>query len=276
MLLDHGTLILAEERGLPLETRAEWSALALSAPVPVAECIRVGHAIYVRDEPGRRWPAAEGSRAFAALPLIVSGRPLGALALSFSQAAGVRRRRARPARGARDAERRGGGARAALRARARGRADAPGVAAAAGAARHPGARPRRAAARRHAGARRRRRLLRRVHALATVRWGLAIGDVCGKGVDAAALTALARHTMRAAAHEGHPPGAVLRALNRAVLAETRPGEFLTAIFARVEASPRWRLRVRARLRRPSRAGPAGPRRGDQAARLLGHADRGRR
>ena len=31
-------------------------------------------------------------------------------------------------------------------------------------------------------------------------WGIAIGDVCGKGVDAAALTALARHTMRAAAH----------------------------------------------------------------------------
>ena len=31
-------------------------------------------------------------------------------------------------------------------------------------------------------------------------WGVAIGDVCGKGVDAAALTALARHTVRAAAH----------------------------------------------------------------------------
>ena len=43
--------------------------------------------------------------------------------------------------------------------------------------------------------------------------------------------------MRAAAHEGHPPGAVLRALNRAVLAETRPGEFLTAIFARLQARP---------------------------------------
>ena len=33
-------------------------------------------------------------------------------------------------------------------------------------------------------------------------WGIAIGDVCGKGVDAAALTALARHTVRAAAVEG--------------------------------------------------------------------------
>ena len=50
-------------------------------------------------------------------------------------------------------------------------------------------------------------------------WGLAIGDVCGKGVDAAALTALSRHTVRAAAVEGHTPSDVLRALNRAVLAD---------------------------------------------------------
>ena len=67
-------------------------------------------------------------------------------------------------------------------------------------------------------------------------WGIAIGDVCGKGVDAAALTALARHTMRAAANERVSPAAVLRALNRAVLAESRTGQFLTAIFARIEGS----------------------------------------
>ena len=93
MLIDQGSLILVEERGLPLETRAEWSAVSLSAPIPAAECVRVGHAIYVTDEADltRRWPVleglrrSEGSRSFAALPLIVSGRPLGALALSFSQ-----------------------------------------------------------------------------------------------------------------------------------------------------------------------------------------------
>ena len=67
-------------------------------------------------------------------------------------------------------------------------------------------------------------------------WGLAIGDVCGKGVDAAALTALSRHTVRAAAIEGHTPADVLRALNRAVLQDARTGQFLTAIFARVEGS----------------------------------------
>jgi plasmid stability protein len=75
-------------------------------------------------------------------------------------------------------------------------------------------------------------------------WGIAIGDVCGKGVDAAALTALARHTVRAAAHEQASPASVLEALTRAVLAESRPGQFLTAIFARLTALPRGRFELR--------------------------------
>ena len=41
--------------------------------------------------------------------------------------------------------------------------------------------------------------------------------------------------MRAAAVEGAAPSHVLRALNRAVLAEGRPGQFLTAIYARLRA-----------------------------------------
>jgi serine phosphatase RsbU (regulator of sigma subunit) len=75
-----------------------------------------------------------------------------------------------------------------------------------------------------------------VFAIGDGAWGLAIGDVCGKGVDAAALTALARHTIRAAAAEGHSPAQVLRALNRAVLADARPAQFLTAIFARLDGT----------------------------------------
>jgi serine phosphatase RsbU (regulator of sigma subunit) len=70
-------------------------------------------------------------------------------------------------------------------------------------------------------------------ALADGAWGVAIGDVCGKGVDAAALTALARHTVRAAAHAYDSPAAVLNALNRAVIDDGRTGQFLTAIFARL-------------------------------------------
>jgi PAS domain S-box-containing protein len=62
------------------------------------------------------------------------------------------------------------------------------------------------------------------------RWGIAIGDVCGKGPEAAALTALARYTIRAVADRG--PGQVLSLLNEAVLRDQGVDErFLTALFA---------------------------------------------
>ncbi|MGI9031770.1 MAG: SpoIIE family protein phosphatase [Ilumatobacteraceae bacterium] len=48
------------------------------------------------------------------------------------------------------------------------------------------------------------------------RWGLLIGDVCGKGVEAAAVTATARHTARAAAMHLRGPDAVLRWVHEAV------------------------------------------------------------
>ena len=66
------------------------------------------------------------------------------------------------------------------------------------------------------------------------RWGVVMGDVCGKGVGAAALTALARYTVRAGAIEGEP-AAVLRLLNRAIL-DTDVGErFCTLAHAKIEA-----------------------------------------
>jgi len=51
------------------------------------------------------------------------------------------------------------------------------------------------------------------------RWGLFLGDVCGKGASAAALTSLIRYTLRAAASYDLDPANVLRALNTAVHAE---------------------------------------------------------
>ena len=48
-------------------------------------------------------------------------------------------------------------------------------------------------------------------------WALVIGDVCGKGAEAAALTALARYTLRAAAQHTRRPQAVLLELNEALL-----------------------------------------------------------
>jgi PAS domain S-box-containing protein len=64
-------------------------------------------------------------------------------------------------------------------------------------------------------------------------WGFVIGDVCGKGPEAAALTALARYTIRALSD--HPPATVLRRLNEAILRDNEmiAQRFLTAIFARV-------------------------------------------
>ena len=66
-------------------------------------------------------------------------------------------------------------------------------------------------------------------------WGVAIGDVCGKGAPAAALTALARYSLRAAAVHNFDPADVLRELNTAVLAdETMDGRFCSVVFARLE------------------------------------------
>lgn len=48
------------------------------------------------------------------------------------------------------------------------------------------------------------------------RWMLAIGDVCGKGPRAAAVTALARHTMRAAAMSGQSPQVIVVSVHEAL------------------------------------------------------------
>jgi serine phosphatase RsbU (regulator of sigma subunit) len=63
------------------------------------------------------------------------------------------------------------------------------------------------------------------------RWGVAIGDVRGKGPQAAALTALARYTIRALGE--HDAARVLALLNDAVLRETGSlaDRFMTAVVA---------------------------------------------
>jgi serine phosphatase RsbU (regulator of sigma subunit) len=59
-------------------------------------------------------------------------------------------------------------------------------------------------------------------------WGVAIGDVCGEGPDTAAVTAVARHAIRALAHLDADPEAVLRAVNDIMLTEDFGGRFVTA------------------------------------------------
>lgn len=48
-------------------------------------------------------------------------------------------------------------------------------------------------------------------------WMLVVGDVCGRGIQAASMTGLTRHTVRAAALHASSPAAVLSDLNRVLL-----------------------------------------------------------
>jgi sigma-B regulation protein RsbU (phosphoserine phosphatase) len=62
-------------------------------------------------------------------------------------------------------------------------------------------------------------------------WGFFLGDVSGKGVEAAAVTALARYTLRAAAVYDADPAAVLRNLNTVLYQEYRDdARYCTVVF----------------------------------------------
>lgn len=60
---------------------------------------------------------------------------------------------------------------------------------------------------------------------------LVVGDVCGKGAEAAALTGFLRHTTAAYAREESSPARVLAQVNRAMLEQDFDGRFATAILA---------------------------------------------
>ncbi|GGQ05451.1 histidine kinase [Actinomadura coerulea] len=68
------------------------------------------------------------------------------------------------------------------------------------------------------------------------RWGLVLGDVCGKGVEAAVVTSLARYTVRAVATEAESPADVLRKLNSSLLGHDAE-RFCTAVYAGIESGP---------------------------------------
>jgi serine phosphatase RsbU (regulator of sigma subunit) len=62
-------------------------------------------------------------------------------------------------------------------------------------------------------------------------WAALIGDVQGKGPDAAAVTALARHTLRAGAVYEQRPSGVLALLHRALREQRSDGRFCTVAHA---------------------------------------------
>jgi len=66
-------------------------------------------------------------------------------------------------------------------------------------------------------------------------WTAVIGDVCGKGPEAASLTALARYTIRTASSPDSTPSEVLRTLHDSISAEHADLRFCTAALARIQA-----------------------------------------
>ncbi|HEX4760300.1 MAG TPA: SpoIIE family protein phosphatase [Thermoleophilaceae bacterium] len=63
------------------------------------------------------------------------------------------------------------------------------------------------------------------------RWGIVVGDVCGKGAAAATVTALARYTLRATAIHEREPTAILGVLNEALLRHDPDQRFCTVALA---------------------------------------------
>ena len=68
-------------------------------------------------------------------------------------------------------------------------------------------------------------------------YGFAIGDVCGTGPEAAAVTGLARHALRLLAREGLGGPAVLERLNAAILDEGSRSRFLTLLYGELVPQP---------------------------------------
>jgi serine phosphatase RsbU (regulator of sigma subunit) len=73
-------------------------------------------------------------------------------------------------------------------------------------------------------------------------WAALIGDVQGKGPDAAAVTALARHTLRAGAVYEQRPSGVLALLHKALREQRSDGRFCTVAHAHLRIG-RGRLQV---------------------------------
>jgi sigma-B regulation protein RsbU (phosphoserine phosphatase) len=63
-------------------------------------------------------------------------------------------------------------------------------------------------------------------------WSIVIGDVCGKGPEAAALAALVRYTTRAAAIQTRRPRLVLTLVNEVVVRQSEE-QFCTAAYVRL-------------------------------------------
>lgn len=66
---------------------------------------------------------------------------------------------------------------------------------------------------------------------AVLGWALVMGDVCGKGPEAAELTALSRYTVRTAAMSDDKPSCILQTLNEAILRQRSDNRFCTIAYS---------------------------------------------
>jgi serine phosphatase RsbU (regulator of sigma subunit)/anti-sigma regulatory factor (Ser/Thr protein kinase) len=69
------------------------------------------------------------------------------------------------------------------------------------------------------------------------RWRFALGDVCGTGPEAAAVTGLARHTLRLLAREDYGVAAVLDRLNQALFEEGPRARLITVLHGELTPRP---------------------------------------
>lgn len=76
-----------------------------------------------------------------------------------------------------------------------------------------------------------------VFAIDGTRWGVLLGDVCGKGAQAAALTSLIRYTVRTLAQAHPEPSEVLRGLNVILMRDLQDEQYCTLVYAVVEPTP---------------------------------------
>jgi PAS domain S-box-containing protein len=69
------------------------------------------------------------------------------------------------------------------------------------------------------------------------RWAITLGDMRGKGLPAATLTALARYTLRAASLQGKSPAEALDLLNQALVRQDHNRRSCTAVYGLIKATP---------------------------------------
>lgn len=74
--------------------------------------------------------------------------------------------------------------------------------------------------------------------LAGGRWGLVVGDVCGKGMASALMMSATRALVRSSADRCDSPGELLARINRLLIDDLPEGRFVTMVFAVLDPASR--------------------------------------